>query len=252
LHLNVFFTPSEIIPGETVATVTEADDIYIVIDVIRATTTMAVMFDQGAARVFAAETIEQAREAAQKFPERLLCGERNVQRVPGFDYGNSPVQFSQLDLSGREMIHTTTNGTRAFYACPEHSTRLAGCLYNAEAVASRALALAKERGSNISIVCAGELGYFALDDAVCAGYLALELKRQNAPIHLYESAHAAIALYEAYKPPIVIDHCQSARAVIEGGLAEDVYFCMQTNMSKSVPMVVRRENETGLLVIERV
>ena len=123
MHLNVFFTPSEINPGETAATVTEADDIYIVIDVIRATTTMAVMFDQGAARVFAAETIEQAREAAQKFPERLLCGERNVQRVPGFDYGNSPVQFSQLNLSGREIIHTTTNGTRAFYACPEHSTR---------------------------------------------------------------------------------------------------------------------------------
>ena len=90
LHLNVFFTPSAIIAHEP-----SANDIYIVIDVIRATTTLAVVFDQGAARVFAAGTVEQAREAAQEFPGRLLCGERNVQPLPGFDYGNSPVQFSR-------------------------------------------------------------------------------------------------------------------------------------------------------------
>ena len=59
-----------------------ANDIYIVVDVIRATTSMAVMFDQGAARVLVAGSIEQAREAAQKIPGRLLCGERNVQRIP--------------------------------------------------------------------------------------------------------------------------------------------------------------------------
>jgi 2-phosphosulfolactate phosphatase len=250
LRLNAFFTPSEITPGETAAT-TGADDIYIVVDVIRATTSMAVMFDCGAQRVFAAGNLEHAREAAQQFPGRLLCGERNVQRVPGFDYGNSPVEFSRLDLSGRELIHTTTNGTRAFYACPEHTIRLAGCLYNAEAVAARALELAQERNSNISIVCSGEFGYFALDDAVCAGYLALELQRQYAAIFLHESVEAAIALYEAYKPPIIIDHCRSARSVIEAGLPEDVYFCMQTSLSKSVPVVVGRESETGLLVIER-
>ena len=257
LHLNVFFTPSTIVANET-----GTHDIFIVIDVIRATTTMAVMFDRGAARVFVAGSVKQAREAAQKFPGRLLCGERNVQRVPGFDYGNSPVQFSQLDLSGREMIHTTTNGTRAFYACPEQTTRLAGCLYNAEAVAARALALAREQGGNIALVCAGELGYFALDDAACAGYLALELKRQDgvsaagrpqgSPLHFHESVDAAIALYEAYRPPLVIDHSQSARSVIEGGLPEDVYFCMQTGVSMSVPVVVGREAETGVLVLERV
>src|ERR1700736_1890786 len=128
LHLDVFFTPSSIVVDES-----SANDIYIVVDVIRATTTMAVMFDQGAARVLAAATVEQAREAALKVPGRLLCGERNVKPLPGFDYGNSPVQFSQLDLSGRELILTTTNGTRAFYACPEHSMRLAGSLYNARA-----------------------------------------------------------------------------------------------------------------------
>jgi 2-phosphosulfolactate phosphatase len=268
LYLNVFFTPSAIVRHKA-----STDDIYIVIDVIRATTSMAVMFDQGAVRVFVASTVKQAREAAQKIPGRLLCGERNVQPVPGFDYGNSPVQFSQLDLAERELVMTTTNGTKAFYACPESSMRLAGSFYNAEAVAARSLALAKQQNSAISLVCSGEFDYFALDDAVCAGYLALELQRQCAgyrqgiplhvdeshptgyplrvPLHIDESALAAIALYEAFKPPKVIDLCNSAQSVIRGGLPDDPPFCMRTSMSQSVPMVVGKESETGLLMIER-
>jgi 2-phosphosulfolactate phosphatase len=249
LHLNVFFTPSAIVVDEL-----HTHDVYIVIDVIRATTSMAVMFDQGAAKVLVASTIEEAREAALKIPGRLLCGERNVQPVPGFDYGNSPVQFSQVDLTGRELVMTTTNGTRAFYACPEDSTCLAGSFYNAEAVALKALTLAKDQGGKISLVCAGELDYFALDDAVCAGYLAIELQRlqgQVFPLDLDESALAAIALYEAFEPPKVIDYCNSAQAVILGGLPDDPPFCMRTSVSQSVPVVVGRESETGLLIIEK-
>jgi 2-phosphosulfolactate phosphatase len=249
LHLNVFFTPSAIVSSEI-----GTNDVYIVVDVIRATTSMAVMLDQGATRILVASTVEEAKEAAQKIPGRLLCGERNVQPVPGFDYGNSPVQFSQVDLMGRELIMTTTNGTRAFYACPSDAIRLAGSFYNAEAVSLKALEVAKDQGGNIHLVCAGELDYFALDDAVCAGYIALELHRlqgQVLPLDLHESVLAAIALYEAFEPPKVIDYCNSAQAVILGGLPEDPPFCMRTSVSQSVPMVVGREHETGLLLIER-
>jgi 2-phosphosulfolactate phosphatase len=251
LHLNVFFTPSAIIPVESAT-----DHIYIVIDVIRATTTLATMFEQGAARVLVAETIEQAQAAAEKLPGWLLCGERNVKPLPGFDYGNSPVQFSQLDLTGRELILTTTNGTRAFYACPEHSIRLAGSLYNARAVSARALALAQRHNSDISIVCSGEYGYFALDDAICAGYLALELQRQYkehphmTPLQVDESVHVAITLYSAYPVPKLIEHSQSAQSVIMAGLPEDVTFCLQKNGGTSVPAVVGKDMGTGLLLLE--
>ena len=246
MYLDIFFTPSAIVMNTT-----SEHDIYIVVDVIRATTSMAVMFDRGAARVLVAGSIEQARAAAQKMPGRLLCGERNVQRIPGFDYGNSPVQYSQLDLSGRELIMTTTNGTRAFYACPEQAPRLAGSFYNAGAVTAHALALARTRACDIHIVCSGESDYFGLDDAVCAGYLALELQRQQAGIQLWDSASAAIALYKAFQPPRVLDFCSAARAVVEGGLPDDPPFCMRTSVSNSVPVVVGREPETGLLVIEK-
>ena len=246
MFVNAYFTPSAIVINET-----SANDIYIIVDVIRATTSMAVIFDRGAARVLAAGSIEQAREALRLVPGRLLCGERNVQRIPGFDYGNSPVQFSQLDLSGRELIMTTTNGTRAFYACPEQALLLAGSFYNAEAVTAYALELAKTRQCDIHIVCAGESDSFGLDDAVCAGYFALEIQRQQPDIQLWDSTNAAIALYEAFKPPRVLDFCSAARAVIEGGLLDDPPFCMRPSVSNSVPMVVGREPETGVLVIEK-
>ena len=247
MHAGVFFTPSSIVTNEN-----SANDIYIVIDVIRATTSMAVMFDQGAERILVASAIEQAQEAARIVPGRLLCGERNVQKIPGFDYGNSPTQFVQVDLNGNELIMTTTNGTRAFYACPEGATCLAGCMYNAEAVIARALQLAREQhSSNIHLVCAGEFNYFALDDTVCAGYLVLELQRQFPGIQCWESALAAVALYEAYKPPKVLEIAESALTVFQAGLVDDPPFCMQTNVSSSVPVVVGSEMETGLLVLEK-
>lgn len=251
MRLNVFFTPSAIVRREPIR-----NHIYIVLDVIRATTTLAVMFERGAARVLVAETIEQAQIAAQNLPGWLLCGERNVKPLPGFDYGNSPVQFSQLDLSGRELILTTTNGTRAFYACPEHSIRLAASFYNARAVTSSALALARQYNSNMSIVCSGEYGHFALDDVICAGYLALELQRQydphshTLPLMIDESVHAAITLYTAYPASKLIKQSQSAQSVIDAGLPEDVTFCLQKDGGTSVPMVVGKDRGTGLLLLE--
>ncbi len=247
MYLNVFFTPAAIV-GEA----GRPGDVYIVIDIIRATTTIAVMFDQGARRVLAAPSIEMAQAAAGLVPGCLLCGERNARTIPGFDYGNSPAEFSRLDLRGREMILVTTNGTRALHACPATGVCLAGSLYNARAVTSHALALAREHESNIFLVCAGELAYFALDDAVCAGYLAQELyAQQGTSLQLHESVLAALAIYQAYQSPKVLEYCNSAASVIAAGLQADTDFCMRINGSESVALVTGREPETGLLYLEK-
>ena len=115
--------------------------------------------------------------------------------------------------------------------------------------------LARQRNSNISLVCSGERGYFALDDSVCAGFLALELQQlvgeQGVPLSLRESVSAAITLYYAYQPPKILEHCASAQSVFDAGLHDDPYFCMQTSQSTSIPVVVGREEETGLLILER-
>jgi len=151
LQLTIFFNPAEMSSVDV-----SKEDIYIVVDVMRATTTLAVMFDQGAAHVLAAQTLEQAQDAARKIPGRLLCGERHTKIPPGFDYGNSPAYFAEHDLTGRELILTTSNGTRALFACPPESCCLAGSFYNGEAVVTHALQLAQKRNVNIVIDCAGE------------------------------------------------------------------------------------------------
>jgi len=168
LYVDAHFTPSAIVMNETAI-----NDIYIVVDVIRATTSMAVMFDQGAARVLAASSIEQAREGARLAPGRLLCGERNVQRIPGFDYGNSPTEFSRLDLLGRTAVIATSNGTRALHAVAQAPAVFVGCLLNRVAVCDAAIVAARRHDAGIAIVCAGNNygATFSIDDAVTAGAL---------------------------------------------------------------------------------
>jgi 2-phosphosulfolactate phosphatase len=256
LHLYVFFTPQSILPDRA-----REGDVYIVIDLIRATTTMTMMLERGASRVLVASSIEQARLGATLHPGRLLCGERNVQRIAGFDYGNSPSEFARLDLHGREMILTSTNGTRTFHACPPQTTRLVGCFHNAHSVTARALELARQRERDIALVCAGEFGYFALEDAVCAGYLARELLEQSgtAPavgdrvqgdLKLHGSVLAAIALYEAYRPPRILEYSEAALMVIRAGVPEDPPFCLEIDRSTIVPAVVGSEADSGLLIVE--
>lgn len=250
MNLNTYFLPSAILSDEL-----SARDVYVVIDLIRATTSMAVMLDRGARRLFAAGSIEQARAARQLYPQRLLCGERHVKPLPGFDYGNSPDQFAVAELQDCELIMTTTNGTRAFHACPSGAIRLAGSLYNAGAAASKALELATARQASIHLVCSGEEDTFGLDDAVCAGYLALEIQRlayeRGQALESDESTLAAQALYEVYPPSRLSEYSNAARQVIAGGLPGDVSFCLRTALSQSVGIVVGQEETTGLLVIER-
>ncbi len=244
MQLTIYFNPAELAYVEQ-----SARDIYIVIDVMRATTTMTVMFEHGAQRVLAANTIEQAFEAGQRVPGRILCGERHTLTPPGFTYGNSPAQFAQMDLAGQDFILTTSNGTRALFACPAKSTRLAGCFYNASAVAQKALQLAHEQASNIAIVCAAEYGYFALEDATCAGYLAQELLQSYPILQIYDNAHAAITLYEQYPPERLLLKAQSALDLLAIDHQQDLDYCLQKNGSRCVPVVTGIEEETGLLVL---
>ncbi len=246
MKLQVFFSPADV---RSVQAATH--DVYTVVDVIRATTSITAIFDSGATHVFAADTVEQVQRAAQRTSNRLLCGERHARPLPGFDFGNSPAQFARTDLRGRDLILTTTNGSRAFFACPEQSTRLAGCFYNARAVVQAAIAYASALQSNIAIVCAAEGNYFALDDSACAGYLTLEVQRQQPDIELHESVLAAQALSAAYPPSRLAQFTNSARSVVAAGLSEDIDLCMRIDASTSVGIVTGYEQETGLLILER-
>src|SRR5262245_9928811 len=111
-----------------------AATVYVVVDVIRATTTLTVAFDQGCRRVLLAPDIETALERASREPGRfLLGGEREGVAPAGFDLGNSPDEYTRVDLAGRELLFVTTNGTRALRACMGGYSIFAGGYRNAEA-----------------------------------------------------------------------------------------------------------------------
>ncbi len=252
MQLQIFFSPADLLAARQTDDGHKVDEatIYIVIDVIRATTSITAIFEHGGKRVFAANNVDQARSAARIKPERLLCGERNALPLPDFDYGNSPVQFSLAALQGRELILTTTNGSKAFFACSSRSMRLAGCFYNAHAVCSYAFEQARQAGYDIAIVCAAEAGYFALDDAVCAGYLADEIQRAHPEIVAHESVAAAVALAQVFPAARLRTASHSARQVIESGLGDDIDFCLHVDGSAMIGRVSGEEEESGLLILE--
>lgn len=145
-----------------------AGGIAVVIDVLRASTTIITALAHGAVRVRPVLTVEEARaEAAAR--DALLGGERGGRRIDGFDLGNSPLEYSRDRVSGRSIVITTTNGTAALHACAGAIDVLIGAIVNRSAVAAVAHALALQHGGDIHLVCAGTDGAVTEEDLLAAG-----------------------------------------------------------------------------------
>lgn len=154
----------------------------IVVDVIRATTTLAVMFEHGARRVLVARDVEQARRARVSLPLAILAGEVNAVAPPDFDHGNSPVEWSKARLADREILFSTSNGARGLHAAMGGGPVFAGSLRNASAVCSAALMAALQLATatapgRVAVVCSGLGEQSADDDSLCAGWLIHTLQR---------------------------------------------------------------------------
>ena len=152
-----------------------AGGIAVVIDVLRASTTIVTALAHGAAGVRPVLTVEVARALAAGFGSGsdsgvLLGGERGGLRIDGFDLGNSPLEYSRARVAGRRIVITTTNGTAAVDACTDASEVLIGAIVNRAAAAARARELAAAHGtSNIHLVCAGTDGEVTEEDRLAAG-----------------------------------------------------------------------------------
>jgi 2-phosphosulfolactate phosphatase len=150
-----------------------AGGIAVVIDVLRASTTIITALAHGAAGVRPVLTIEQARELAARNragPAMLLGGERGGLRIDGFDLGNSPLEYAPARVVGRRIVITTTNGTAALDVCGAAAEVLIGAIVNRTAVAARARELARSQGvADIHLVCAGTDGQVTEEDLLAAG-----------------------------------------------------------------------------------
>lgn len=213
--------------------------VAVVIDVIRATTSLLTMLERGCAEVLIAPTIEAARRYREAHADVLLAGEQDGRAPEGFEFGNSPMAFAVAALAGRRVVFATTNGTRAVRLAQDAAVVFLGCLRNRSAAARAALAAAAEAGTGISVVCAGREGRFSLDDAYTAGAIVEALAGDSkAEIDLTDAGVAARELYRsASDPAALFRRTRAGRHVIEIGLAHDLEYCAQVDQSMLVPRV---------------
>lgn len=172
-----------------------AGGIAVVIDVLRASTTMITMLAQGAARIVPVADVDEARRlAASLTPTPLLGGERGGIRISGFDLGNSPLEYTAGRVAGRTVVITTTNGTAALRASHDAREVIVGALVNRSAVAAAVRRLAV-RGDRVHLVCAGTDGAISAEDVLAAGAILDAAAGDGAGDALDEPAREALAFF---------------------------------------------------------
>lgn len=178
-----------------------AGGVAVVIDVLRASTTIVTALAEGAAFVLPTASVAEARQQRDQLPSgTLLGGERGGVRIAGFDLGNSPAEYTPLSVAGRGVVITTTNGTAALARCAAASERLIGCLVNRAAVAAAAVELAAAGSGQIHLVCAGTDGEVTDEDLIGAGGIlaaAAELLPPGDPLHRDRTGEAALSAYRS-------------------------------------------------------
>lgn len=171
--------------------------VAVMIDVLRASTTIVHALAAGARAVVPCEQVQQARVLAANRPaeEVLLGGERDGVLIDGFDLDNSPLKYTETTVRGRTVVFTTTNGTRALARSSEADRILIGAFVNLKAVAG--MLVADERP--IHLVCAGTRGKITAEDVLCAGAIANEVRNAISGANWTdEEARIAVDVYAAH------------------------------------------------------
>jgi len=220
-----------------------------VVDVLRATTSLVTMLENGLLRAIISDNIQRARQLAlNNFS--LLCGEVKAQQPAGFDYGNSPAEFAGLSFKGKSAVLFTTNGTRALAAASEAPFVVAAALVNRRAAAERLVAEAAKRKLDIVVVCAGvERGTaFSLEDTAAAGAIVEVAMETDAALAMTDSSWAALHLWRWYRGDAMRLFRQSKHGRLLHGLgfANDLAYAAQLDIFQSVPVL---HNDEGVHVL---
>ncbi len=220
-------------------------DCYVVVDVLRATTTIATLFENGLTDLIVTGDLALAREIAAR-DSRILCGEVYGLPPEGFDIGNSPCEARAANVAGRGAVLYTTNGTPTLCAVAQKGVCFAGALANISAVAQAVTGY-----EHVVIVCAGNAGgrRFAQEDFAVAGSFVRAIMRLDSAADTGDAAAIAMGLtgyddwlraglpQQTATSPRLIGGSEHARKTIELGFAADVQFAMQPNTSTAVPIV---------------
>ncbi|GEN35693.1 2-phosphosulfolactate phosphatase [Aneurinibacillus danicus] len=224
---------------ETVQTVEEirpehiTDQTVIVIDVLRASSTIVAALSSGFASVIPVQTSEHAY--ALRAPGVILAGERYCEQIAGFDYNNSPTALQRAKHTGERLVLTTTNGTRAIQKAEKAADILIGCFLNATACITKALS----QNCDITLYCAGTRGEFAIEDGLAAGLMVHIAKTISSAVHTCDLSELLEAGYLRLVPVLTerLLASTTGKRLVERQYTEDILFCSQIDFSQIVPFV---------------
>lgn len=221
--------------AETVAPWSVVGAAVVVIDVLRASTTIIAALASGCRAVVPVRDVAEASRQAQGQRGGVLrAGERRGEPIEGFDLGNSPVEVTPERVRGKTVIFTTSNGTRALLAARGAPAVAVGGLVNLEAAAR----WARDQRRDVTIICAGERGAVSLEDQVCAGLLVDRLATALPEALLTITARDASTTARPYRGDIARLRTDSpwARHLIRSGRGTDVDACLSVDTSSLVPV----------------
>jgi len=210
----------------------------LVIDVLRASTSIITALGNGADAVVPVETVDDARARRSGLgPTALLAGERNSDPPEGFDFGNSPREFTAERVRGRTIVLTTSNGTRALLAARPAAAVAVAAFINAGAAA----AWARGRRGDIVLICSGSLGALSLEDQACAGWLTEVLAVAEPDAKLTDVAREARGVARTYGKDLdrLGRDSRHARQLVAKGHGDDVGVCLSLDTSVVVPTLAR-------------
>jgi 2-phosphosulfolactate phosphatase len=239
VKLEVYFTPQGLVPNEF------AGRTVVAVDLLRASTTIAVALAAGAREILPAESIEEALRVAQNLEREqvVLAGERNSVRIPGFALGNSPLEFTPESVGGRTIVLTTSNGTQALLAAQGASEIVVAAAVNFSVVVERARAALAATGELV-VLCSGHDRHFALEDAFAAGRLVKVLLPEGGlrRVTVNDGAIAALEIARHYgerwlRALRASSHGQELAAL---GFGQDVTICGTQDSHPILPLYADR------------
>lgn len=239
MNVEVFLTSANLteedVKGHTV----------VVIDVLRASSTIATALDNGARAVVAVPDMAHASKIASNMDQQsyLLGGEREGIKIEGYHLGNSPLEYTPQVVKGRTIILNTTNGTQAISKARSARHLLVGSFLNASAIVD----FIQEADLDVTIICAGRKNRVSLEDTLCAGLLLYRLWEGTEPDQVSDTAHIAFTLYTGDKDQLEdkIRRGNHGQSLVELGFDEDISYCLCTDSLPVLPYY--RENQLVLL-----
>ncbi len=236
MKIDVYFTPLGLNAGDL------SGRGVVVVDVLRATTSIVTALANGAKAVVPAATSEEAVRLTANLEKNgyVLAGERKSLKIEGFALGNSPREMTAEAVGGKTIYISTTNGTPALVAVQGGEPVLVAAAVNFSAVAERARAVFEERG-DLVIVCAGREKQFALEDGYVAGRLVKAVRKGRRKIALNDAATVVLDLPSRFANwAAALGASEAARELRAADLGEDVEFSAKADRFSVVPSIVDR------------